>query len=154
MRKIYVDADACPVRQEIFEVAKDLGDPVVLVSSVDHMTRRSHPSHAQEVYVDKGSDSADFKIVSLMEKGDVLVTQDYGLASLVLHKGRVFHHNGREYLPEKMDDLLLRRHLSAQARQAGQRTKGPRKFTHEDRQRFKSRFYDSLCQEPKLSPKS
>ena len=111
---------------------------MVIVTSVDHYSLKDYPENVSFVYVDKGADAADFKIVQLIKKGDLLITQDYGLASLVLpKKARVFHHNGTEYLPETIDFLLGQRYLGTQMRKAGKRTKGPKPFTKEDRQQFK-----------------
>jgi uncharacterized protein YaiI (UPF0178 family) len=88
--------------------------------------------------VDKGADGADYRIVKEIREGDLIFTQDYGLASLLLSKNvRIFHHNGKEYLKETIDSLLTQRYIGAQMRKAGKRTKGPKAFTKEDRLFFK-----------------
>ena len=93
------------------------------------------------VYVDTGAEAADYRIMQLVKKGDVLITQDYGLASLCLAKGCiVLHHTGFRYTADNIDQLLQSRYLSAMARKSGQRTKGPKAFTKEDREQFKSSF--------------
>ena len=139
--KIIVDADACPVKNEIIEVAAAFDLPVVIVMSIAHYSFNSLPAHVESIYVEKGADRADFKIVQLAKKGDVIATQDYGLASLLLPKGcRVIHHKGYEYTDENIDRLLETRHFSALQREAGQRTKGPSAFTEEDRKKFKLYF--------------
>ncbi len=90
------------------------------------------------MYVDKGADAADFKIVQLIKKGDLLITQDYGLASLVLPKGvSVLHQLGYQYTKENIDGLLEQRYFSGQIRRKGGRTKGPKPFTDQDRTTFK-----------------
>jgi len=92
-----------------------------------------------KIYVD--ADAADYRIMKLAEKGDIIVTQDYGLASLGLAKGCVvLHHNGYSYTNEDIDQLLQSRYLSAMARKSGKRTKGPEPFTSEDREKFKEHF--------------
>lgn len=139
--KIIVDADASPIKNEIIEVAAAFDLTVVLVMSIAHYSFETLPEHVESIYVEKGADRADFKIVQLAKKGDVIVTQDYGLASLLLPKGcRVIHHKGYEYTDENIDRLLESRHFSALQREAGQRTKGPSPFTEEDRKNFKRYF--------------
>lgn len=143
--KIIVDADACPVKKEIIEVAGAHNLAVVLVMSIAHYSFDSHPEHVENIYVEKGADRADFKIVQLAKSGDIIVTQDYGLASLLLPKGcRVVHHKGYEYTDANIDRLLDTRHFSAIQREAGLRTKGPSAFTEEDRKKFKGYFEDLL----------
>ncbi len=143
--KIIVDADACPVKKEIIEVAATYDLSVVLVMSIAHYSFDTLPKHVETVYVEKGADRADFKIVQLAQKGDVIVTQDYGLASLLLPKGcRVIHHKGYEYTDENIDRMLETRHFNAMQREAGLRTKGPSAFTEEDRREFKGYFEELL----------
>lgn len=143
--KILIDADASPVKQEVISLAQVYGLEVVLVSSIAHFSNETHPDFVKVVYVEKGADQADFKIVQLAKKGDVIVTQDYGLASLLLPKGcHVMHHKGRFYTADNIDQLLQSRHLSAMQRKSGQRTKGPKPFTSEDRQQFKTCLNDFL----------
>lgn len=143
--KIIVDADAAPVKNEIIQLAGEYKLPVVLVSSIAHYSLASYPSYVKTVYVEKGADRADFKIVQLANKGDIVVTQDYGLASLLLPKGcRVVHHLGYEYTEENIERLLQNRHLGAVKRQSGERTKGPKPFTEANRQQFVAFFKQFL----------
>lgn len=135
--KILIDADASPVKNEVIELAADFQLDVVMVSNIAHYSLGNYPDFVKAVYVEKGADRADFKIVQLASKEDIIVTQDYGLASLLLPKGcYVVHHKGYEYTKENIDTLLQNRHLSALQRQSGQRTKGPRPFTTKDRENF------------------
>lgn len=139
--KIYVDADACPVKDIIIFEARKLEIPVILVTSFSHFSNSEQPSGVETIYVDSGADAADYRIVKLAEKGDIIVTQDYGLASLGLAKGIiVLHHKGFSYTNENIDQLLQTRYLSAMARRSGQRTKGPKPFTAEDREQFRDLF--------------
>ncbi|MBG9587432.1 YaiI/YqxD family protein [Cytobacillus firmus] len=139
--KIYVDADACPVKDIIISEARNLEIPVILVRSFSHFSNAEQPTGVETIYVDNGADAADYRIVKLVEKGDIIVTQDYGLASLGLAKGIiVLHHTGFSYTNENIDQLLQTRYLSAMARKSGQRTKGPKPFTAEDRERFRDLF--------------
>ncbi|MGD6969257.1 YaiI/YqxD family protein [Rossellomorea vietnamensis] len=139
--KIYVDADACPVKDIIISEAANFEIEVILVSSFSHFSNAEQPSGVRTIYVDSGAEAADYRIVKLVKKGDMLVTQDYGLASLGLAKGIiVLHHKGFRYTNENIDQLLQTRYLSAMARKGGQRTKGPKPFTAEDREQFRYLF--------------
>lgn len=139
--KILIDADASPVKNEVIALAEQYGLDVILVSSIAHYSNETHPDFVQVIYVEKGADQADFKIVQLAKKHDIIITQDYGLASLLLPKGcYVLHHKGSQYTTENIDQLLHDRHFSAMARKSGQRTKGPKPFTKENRQQFKDTF--------------
>src|SRR5690606_34522959 len=96
--KIYVDADACPVQNEVIQIAGEFNLPVVLVKSISHFSHDQLPSFVETVYVDQGRDVADLEIMKRAQKDDIVVTQDYGLASLVLGKGcLVIHHKGFLY---------------------------------------------------------
>lgn len=135
--RFVIDGDGSPVKEEIIQLGQEFAIPVLIVTSVDHYTTKEYPDFVEFIYVDKGADRADYQIVKEIEPGDILITQDYGLASLVLpKKARVFHHSGKEYLLETIDYLLNQRYLGAQMRKAGKRTKGPKAFTNEDRTRF------------------
>ena len=136
--KILVDADACPVKGIIVKVAKRKQIPVVMLIDTSHQL---DDGYSQVITVDKGADSVDFALMSLLERHDVVVTQDYGLAAMVLGKGaRAINQNGLIYSDENMDRLLMERHLSAKARRAGNRMKGPAKRTKADDKRFESAF--------------
>ncbi|GHH99908.1 YaiI/YqxD family protein [Neobacillus kokaensis] len=139
--KIYVDADACPVKDIIISEALRADIPVTLVTSFSHFSSAEQPAGVETIYVDSGADAADYRIMKLAESGDVIVTQDYGLASLGLAKGCiVLHHKGFTYTNENIDQLLQTRYLSAMARKSGKRTKGPKPFTQEDREQFRALF--------------
>jgi len=139
--KIYIDADACPVKDIIISEGRKAEIPVVMVTSFSHFSNAEQPSGVETIYVDSGADAADYRIMKLAEKGDLIVTQDYGLASLGLAKGCiVLHHKGFIYTNENIDQLLQTRYLSAMARKGGKRTKGPKPFTSEDREKFRELF--------------
>lgn len=134
---IYVDADASPVQKEVIEIAKRNNLLVILVKSFAHYSHEPLPERVTIVYVDHGLDMADFAIVERIEKNDIVITQDYGLASLCLAKGcHVIHHKGLQFTDKNIDRLLASRYESAKARRSGKRTKGPRPFTMEDREKF------------------
>ena len=135
--RLVIDGDGSPVKAEVIRLGQQFHLPVLIVTSVDHYTTKEYPDFVSFIYVDKGADRADYEIVKQIQAKDILITQDYGLASLVLpKKARVFHHSGKEYLAETIDFLLTQRYLSAQERKAGKRTKGPKAFTQADRDYF------------------
>ncbi|EOL47661.1 YaiI/YqxD family protein [Enterococcus caccae] len=139
--RIFVDGDGSPVKDLTIEVALTYSIDVVIVTSIDHYSMKEYPENVSVIYVDKGADAADYKIVQLIGKGDILITQDYGLASLVLPKEvRVLHQLGYEYTGENMDGLLEQRYFSAKVRKGGGRTKGPKAFTQADREKFKEKL--------------
>lgn len=132
--KILVDADACPVVDLTVREAKARNIPVTLITDTAHVLNRTY---AEVITVEKGSDSADFKLVNLVQKGDLVVTQDYGLAAMVLAKGgRALNQNGMIYSEQNMDTLLFTRHIAKKVRMAGGRTKGPHKRTKEQDEDF------------------
>lgn len=144
--KVLVDADACPVKEIIIKETKKLDISVILVSSFSHFSSQEYSGHVETIYVEAGPDAADFKIVQLANMKDIIITQDYGLASLLLPKRcTVLHHKGFEYKTETIDTMLQTRHLSAIARKSGQRTKGPKAMSAEDRENFTELFKNVLA---------
>lgn len=142
--KIIIDADASPVKDVAIDLAREFGLEVVLVSSVSHHSNKALPDFVSHVYVDSGADAADYKVVALARDGDVVITQDYGLAALLLPKGCVVvHHMGFEYTDKNIDQMLESRHFSGVIRRGGGRTKGPKPFTASDQVRF-SEFFETL----------
>ena len=136
--KLYVDADACPVTRAAETIAASYGVPSILVCDTAHVLQ----SEISEIVIaSKGRDCADFVLLRMVEKGDVVVTQDYGLAALCLAKGAyAINQNGMEYTADNMDSLLAARHIGAKIRRAGGRTKGPKKRTAEQNTGFESAF--------------
>jgi len=140
--KILVDADACPVKEIIVRLAKAAEIPVTMVIDTSHQL---NDGYSRVVTVDKGADSVDFALMGLLRAQDVVVTQDYGLAAMVLGKGaRAINQNGRIYNDENMDRLLMERHLSSKIRRSGGRTKGPSKRKKEDDEAFEIAFRNLL----------
>ena len=125
--KIIIDADACPVVDIAVETAKKRSLECIIVCDNTHFIQKDD---AVTVVVDKGADSADCKIANLTEKGDVIITQDYGLAALILGKGgKALNQNGLIYNDSNIENLLFTRYISKKERMAGNRTKGPKKRT-------------------------
>ncbi|MFC2947462.1 YaiI/YqxD family protein [Virgibacillus sediminis] len=143
--KIYVDADASPVKQTVIHAGRQTNIPVVLVQSFAHYSKSDELEGVETIYVDTGAEAADYKIMKLARKGDIIVTQDYGLASLGLAKGcSVLHHKGFAYTSDNIDLLLETRYASAMARKSGKRTKGPKAFSSEDRQKFEKLLMETI----------
>ncbi len=132
--KILVDADACPVKNIIEEIAGQFCLEVIMVSNINHLI---DSQYASVVVVDGASQSADIAIINLAKPGDIVVTQDYGLASMVMAKGsRALTPGGKIYTDENIDRLLLSRFLNQKARRAGERIKGPKKRAAQDDKKF------------------
>ncbi len=143
--KIFIDADACPVQDEVIDLAEQYDRQVVVVKSFSHFSHNEQPEFVETVYVDKGAEMADMKIMQLTKKNDIVITQDYGLAALCMGKGcRVLHHKGFEYTTDNIDRLLTMRHAGQMARKAGHKTKGPKALTHEDKSKFKKLLFEIL----------
>ncbi|MFC7363593.1 MULTISPECIES: YaiI/YqxD family protein [Bhargavaea] len=132
--KILVDADGCPVVAETIRTAKKHEIPVTLLCDTAH---EMHREGAETVIVSKGADAVDFLLVNRVSPGDIVVTQDYGLAAMVLAKGgRPIDQNGRLYTEDNIDSLLMSRYVSKKVRDAGGRMKGPKKRKPEANIRF------------------
>ena len=132
---IYIDADGCPVVKETINVAKQFEIPVIIICDAAHYFMHEG---VQTITVMPGSDAVDYEIINRLQPGDLVITQDYGLASLVLPKGvSVLHQLGYQYTKENIDGLLEQRYFSGQIRRKGGRTKGPKPFTDKDRTTFK-----------------
>ena len=142
--KIIVDADACPVKGIIEDLASSQSIELIMVSNYHHLIASEY---AKLVVVDAASQSADMAIANYSRPGDIVVTQDYGLASMVLaKKARAIHPSGNIYTLDNIDGLLMQRYVNQKARQARKRIAGPKKRQAEDDQRFKSNL-ESLIRE-------
>lgn len=119
--KILIDADASPVRKIVVECAMKYQIELIMVSNINHEINEPYGL----VYtVDQGQDSADHLIVSLTNKNDLVVTQDYGLAALILAKGaKAIHQDGWFFTNDNIDQLLMSRHLNQKMRKVNKRPK-------------------------------
>ena len=136
--RVLVDADACPVKEIIVRLAKQRS---ILVTMVIDTSHELDDGYSKVVTVDKGSDSADYVIANMVTYHDIVVTQDYGLAAMILARGAsTIDQNGLIYSNENIDNLLERRYIGQKIRRGGGRTKGPKKRTREDDERFESAF--------------
>lgn len=147
MTHIIIDGDACPVVNSVIELTQETGIFVTIIRSFSHFSTQIDPEHVRTVYVDDGPESVDYKIVQLASSEDIVITQDYGLASLLLKKARIImHHKGFIYNENNIDILLQQRYNNAQIRKQGGRHKGPSPFSKADRQHFCDVFQTLLNQ--------
>lgn len=137
---IYVDADACPVVKIVETVAQKHGIPVTLLCDTNHVL---NSDYSQIKVVGAGADAVDYKLISMCRAGDIVVSQDYGVAAMALGKGAyAIHQSGKWYTNENIDQMLMERHLNKKARRKSHKNhlKGPRKRTEEDDTRFAQAF--------------
>ncbi|MEE0272821.1 MAG: YaiI/YqxD family protein [Coprococcus eutactus] len=138
--KIFVDADACPVIDIVEDIATKYNISVTLLCDTNHVLTSDY---SEVIVVGAGADAVDYKLISICHRGDIVVTQDYGVAAMALGKGAfAIHQSGKWYTNENIDQMLMERHLNKKARRASSRNhiKGPRKRTEEDDQRFAESF--------------
>lgn len=144
--KVYIDADACPVVAIVERVSKEFGIPVVLLCDTNHVM---NSSYSEVIIVSAGPDAVDYALVNRISKGDIVVTQDYGVGAMVLSKGAYgIHQSGRWYTNENIDQLLLSRHVAKVARKSKKKShiKGPKKRTKEDDIHFEEQFRKLILQ--------
>jgi len=138
--KILVDADACPVVSIVERIAKQQNLDVILLCDTNHIL---HSDYSEVKIIGAGADAVDFALVNLCNKGDIVVTQDYGVAAMILGKGAVgIHQSGRWYTNDNIDQMLMERHINKKARRTKGKhhIKGPAKRTEEDDRRFEESF--------------
>ncbi|MCL2372133.1 MAG: YaiI/YqxD family protein [Defluviitaleaceae bacterium] len=141
--QILVDADACPVKHIIVRLAKQHKIPVTMLMDTAHVLNDGYSS---VVTVDQQADSVDFALISLLTRSDIVVTQDYGLAAMVIGKGaKAMNQNGLVFTNDNMDKLLMERHIGKEIRRRGGRTKGAPKRTKADDTRFEAVFAEMLA---------
>lgn len=138
--QIYVDADACPVVGIVEETAKKYKIPVTLLCDTNHVL---DSDYSDVVVVGAGADAVDYKLISICHSGDIVVSQDYGVAAMAFGKGAyAIHQSGKWYTDDNIDQMLMERHLNKKARRSSHKNhiKGPKKRTEEDDERFAQSF--------------
>lgn len=136
--KALIDADACPVAKIALKICNKYKIKCILLCDTAH---NLHYDHAETFVVEKGPDSVDFALVNMITKGDIVITQDYGLASMCMAKNaRILNQDGWEYTDTNIEKLLAQRHAAQKFRRAGGRTKGPKKRTEEQNKAFTIAF--------------
>ena len=137
---IYVDADACPVVRIVEKIAEKYTIPVTLLCDTNHVLQSDY---SEVIVVGAGADAVDYKLISICHKGDIVVSQDYGVAAMALGKeAYAIHQSGKWYTNENIDQMLIERHLNKKARRSSHKNhmKGPRKRTEDDDVRFAQSF--------------
>lgn len=140
MNRVLVDADACPVVRIVERVAKAYGVPVTLLCDTNHVLVSAD---SEVKVIGAGADAVDFALINLCRSGDIVVTQDYGVAAMALGKGaRAIHQSGRLYTQDNIDQMLMERHLARKARmgKGKHHLKGPKKRTKKDDEAFEAAF--------------
>ena len=134
--KLLVDADACPVVDIAVSLCREFQIPCLLLCDTAHVMYRDG---ADTLVFDKGADSVDFALVNRVKARDIVITQDYGLASMCLaKKARILHQDGWEYTEYNISGLMEQRHTAKKFRMAGGRTKGPAKRRPEQDEAFRN----------------
>ncbi|HAN10027.1 MAG TPA: YaiI/YqxD family protein [Clostridiales bacterium] len=142
--KILVDADACPVKDEIIKVAKEFEIKVIMLIDTSHIL---YDDYAEIITVDKGKDSVDMALVNRIENKDIVVTQDYGVATIALSKrAYVINQNGLIFTNENIDSLLFEREMARKSRQTGRTCSKHKKRKKSDDERFES-IFRKLCRD-------
>ena len=140
--RILVDADGCPVVDSIVALAKAHHIECLLLCDTSHVFEKEG---AKTLTFSKGVDSVDFALVNLVQPGDIVVTQDYGLAAMCLARNAaVLNQDGMEYTADNIDALLLQRHTAKKIRNAGGRLKGPPKRKPEQNAGFRDKLSELL----------
>ena len=150
--RILIDADACPVYRIAEQIAKDRQIPVILFSDTNHILSSDY---SEVCLVGAGADAVDFALINRCKAGDIIITQDYGVAAMALGKGAcAIHQSGRWYTNDNIDRMLMERHLSKKARmgKGKHHLKGPAKRTAQDDENFAAslnRLIDAVLNETK-----
>lgn len=134
--RIYVDADACPVVKITEQVARKYELPVTLLCDTNHILTSDY---SEVRVIGAEADAVDLALINLCQAGDIVVTQDYGVAAMALgKKAYVIHQNGWQYNAGNIDLLLMKRHMAKKARRSKKKLhlKGPAKRTEEDDDKF------------------
>ena len=142
--KILVDADACPVVKNVEEIAESYKIPVVLLCDTNHILTSNY---SEVKVIGAGADAVDFALMNQCQKGDLVVTQDYGVAAMALGKGAyAIHQSGKWYTNENIDRMLMERHLAKKARlgKGKHHLKGPGKRKEKDNQIFEESFVNLI----------
>ena len=142
--QIFVDADACPVVDIVETIAEKYNISTTLLCDTNHIL---YSDYSEVIVVGVGADAVDYKLISICHKGDIVVSQDYGVAAMALGKGAyAIHQSGKWYTDDNIDQMLMERHLSKKARRSSRKchVKGPKKRTEEDDERFAQSFEKML----------
>jgi len=138
--QILIDADACPVIGIVEEIAKHNNIPCILLCDTNQIM---NSNYSEVKIIGAGADAVDYALINICHRGDIVVTQDYGVAAMALGKGsHAIHQSGKWYTNENIDQMLMERHLAKKARmgKGKHHLKGPSKRTEYDDRRFEESF--------------
>ena len=138
--QILVDADACPVVGIVEKIAQKNNLPCTLLCDTNHVL---NSKYSKVKVIGAGADAVDFALVNLCKRGDIVVSQDYGVAAMALGKGAyAIHQSGKWYTDDNIDQMLMERHVARKARVGKNKihSKGPAKRTEEDNRQFEESF--------------
>ena len=140
--KVLIDADGCPVVKQAIQIAKENNIEVAIFCDTSHII---NSNYAEVVTVSKGADSVDFALVNKVQSEDIVITQDYGLAAMVLSKGgKAITQNGMIISDSNLGLLLTTRYESKKARMSGAHLKGPKKRSVQNDEEFIKSFKSML----------
>lgn len=142
--KIYVDADACPVTRIVERVAEEYKIDVVLLCDTNHIL---NSDYSEICVIGAGSDAVDIALINKCKSGDIVVTQDYGVAALALgKKAYAIHQSGRIFTDDNIEGLLMDRHIAKKNRMSSSKhhIKGPKKRKAEDDIKFEQSFRELI----------
>lgn len=145
--KILVDADTCPVVHSVERLAEKYEIPCTLLCDTNHVL---NSEYCDVIVVGAGADAVEFKLISLLYRGDICVTQDYGVAAMALGKGcYAIHQSGKWYTNDNIDQMLMERHMAEKARRSSKKNhlKGSAKRTEKDDQGFEKMIQKAIVKD-------
>ncbi len=135
--RIIVDADACPKAVKKICEEKGIKYDIEVIMVVDDAHELQ--GEFKVIQVSQGNDSVDYMITTMSQEGDIIITQDYGLASILLQRVKgIIHPKGKIYNIFNIESLMFQRHMNQKSRNAGKKTKGPKKRTVDDDKEFEA----------------
>ena len=145
--KILVDADTCPVVHSVERLAEKYEIPCTLLCDTNHVL---NSEYCDVIVVGAGADAVEIKLISLLYRGDICVTQDYGVAAMALGKGcYAIHQSGKWYTNDNIDQMLMERHMAEKARRSSKKNhlKGSAKRTEKDDQGFEKMIQKAIVKD-------
>ena len=128
--KVLIDADGCPVVNLTLKICNKFNIKPIIMCDTSHIIEKEG---VEVIVISKGIDAVDFALLNKVNKNEIVITQDYGLAAMVISKGGYpINQKGKRYTTENIDKLLFTRYINNKARSSGQRLKGPKKRCKKD----------------------
>ena len=128
--RVFIDADACPVVSIVENISKKYNIPVTLLCDTNHVLTSEY---SEVIVVGAGADAVDYKLISICHRGDIVVSQDYGVAAMALGKGAfAIHQSGKWYTNDNIDQMLMERHLNKKARRSSHKNHIKKEFSPND----------------------